>query len=812
MHGLPPAAPQNSVETLPNSLVEHLPGAVFILLDEKLVYINPAGVTLFGANSAEALLGRSITEQVHPESQNMIQENLASLANTSAPVPQFNARFLRMDGSSFNAEVLVSHICSGGKFRIVVQVHDITTQVLSRQAIERYRVFSKNVRDIMWFVRFSDGMILDANHAAEIAYGYTQEEFKQLHISDIRARETMDTINTQLERAAHDGITFETVHVRKSGEKFPVEVSAQGLVIEGEKVMLSIVRDISDRKRAEEQTQKQMEENIQRNNELEAMTEVSFAMRSASTRAQMVPLLVEQSVKVTKAQSGALILVSDNTLVIQAANGSYAEHLGRRITGQGNFLWKIIQSGKLKVFSSFQLPANTSLGGLFPNFSIGLKNIAFAPLKAGPITIGLLVLGFKEVNPFQANLDRLINAIAEMAGSALHRMSTTEMMEKIVTDRTRELEHIYQVSSSASSTNDLNKALQQALEQTLQAIGVETGLIYLLNDEHQYFHLVAYKSIPPELVQKLVRQAVDGTVPGWVAQHKESLILPDLAADPRSTAIIPAGEVLAFAGLPMRVQNRVVGMLGIIKPGRERFNLEEMMLLSFIADHIGLVVDHFRLYQQVEKSAVSEERSRMARELHDSVTQSLYSASLFASGALKYVEMGQADKTQELLIQLGQVTQQALKEMRLMVYELRSSALRSSGLVGALQNRLDAVERRSGIKASLSADPLLQLPEKLEEDLYRIGLEALNNALKHANASEVALEISQPANAIRLSIRDNGNGFLFAESVQSGGVGLSSMRERALRWDGSLNIITDIGAGCDVIVTIPLVPVLERAA
>jgi PAS domain S-box-containing protein len=792
--------------------LDDLPGALFILVGGKFCYINPAGVRLFGAETTSAFLGRSVVERIHPDSYRMTEEKLGLLTINPGTVAQFNARLLRMDGSSCHRKVTLSPTHFYEEEAAMVQIDDVTPEVLSRQALERYHIFSENVRDIMWFVRLSDGLIIEANRAAEESYGYTQEEFKGLPLCKIRASETRDQLNTQLSQASSQGITFETIHLRKSGEKFPVEVSSQGMAMDGEMVVLSLIRDISERKRAEEQIRKQMEENTQRTKELEAMTVVSFAMRSANTRAQMVPLLVEQAVKVTKAQSGALILVNENTLLIQAANGSYAEHLGRRISGHEHFLWNIIQSGQLKVYTSAQLPANTALGGLFPNFSSGQQNIAFAPLKAGPVTIGLLVLGFKEVNPIQANLTRLINAIAEMAGSALHRMSTTEMMEKIVTDRTRELEHIYQVSSSASTTTDLRKALQQALEQTLQAIGVEAGVIYILNEEQAYFHLVAQKGLSAEVMQKITHQAMEGTIPGWVTQHKESLILPDLAADPRSATFIPTGEALTFAGLPMRVQNRGVGMLGIIKPGRERFHLEEMMLLSFIADHIGLLVDHFRLYQQVEMSAVIEERSRVARELHDSVTQSLYSASLFASGALKYVEMGQADKSQELLVQLGQVTQQALKEMRLMVYELRSSALRSYGLAGALQNRLDAVECRSGIKASLKTPSLLELPEKLEEDLYRIVLEALNNALKHADASEVKLEINQLAESICLSISDNGRGFDSVESAQSGGVGLSSMRERASRWNGSLNIITAIGAGCNLVVTIPMAGIDERAA
>lgn len=116
-----------------------------------------------------------------------------------------------------------------------------------------YKFFFKNSRDILLIIRYKDGRIIDANNAAFTAYGYTSEELFSLCIHDLRAPETASLTNPQMARAASDGIIFETVHVRKDGSSFPVEVSSTGADAHGEKFLLSIIRDISERKRVEEE-------------------------------------------------------------------------------------------------------------------------------------------------------------------------------------------------------------------------------------------------------------------------------------------------------------------------------------------------------------------------------------------------------------------------------------------------------------------------------------------------------------------------------------------------------------------------------
>jgi len=167
-------------------------------------------------------------------------------------------------------------------------------------------------------------------------------------------------------------------------------------------------------------------------------------------------------------------------------------------------------------------------------------------------------------------------------------------------------------------------------------------------------------------------------------------------------------------------------------------------------------------------------------------------------------EQGDLEKVQDCLLQLGQVSQQALKEMRLMVFELRSPALLSTGLAGAIQHRLDAVENRAGIGASLEFGQIPELPERVEAGLYRITLEALNNSLKHSHAGNILVSLDRKGDSLFLCVADDGEGFDLADAAGNGGLGLTSMRERAEQMKGTLHIFSSPGSGTEVITEFPL--------
>jgi signal transduction histidine kinase len=208
------------------------------------------------------------------------------------------------------------------------------------------------------------------------------------------------------------------------------------------------------------------------------------------------------------------------------------------------------------------------------------------------------------------------------------------------------------------------------------------------------------------------------------------------------------------------------------------------------------------LRQSEMEKAVAAERSRLARELHDSVTQSLYSLTLLATAGQRMIQAGDLQQIAGNQARLGEIAQQALQEMRLLVYELRPLALESEGLIGALEQRLETVERRAGIQARVKVDGEPELTADVEEELYGIAQEALNNALKHARATEVVLSIRVDENSIDLEVADDGRGFDPAVVRDAGGLGLIGMQERADKIEGRLAIHSAPGEGTRVCVSV----------
>lgn len=206
-----------------------------------------------------------------------------------------------------------------------------------------------------------------------------------------------------------------------------------------------------------------------------------------------------------------------------------------------------------------------------------------------------------------------------------------------------------------------------------------------------------------------------------------------------------------------------------------------------------------QLEEERQRTAVMEERQRLARELHDSVTQSLYSIGLMVEAAAERLAEGYPDRAAGYLRELGETAREALRDMRLLIFQLHPPILEKEGLTGAIQSRLEAVEARGGLETELRVDGDERLPLEIEEEIYRIAHEALNNVLKHAGARRVAVTLRLRPGDVALEVADDGVGFDPRLAWESGGLGLSGMRERALRLGGRLEVESAPGKGARVI-------------
>ena len=254
--------------------------------------------------------------------------------------------------------------------------------------------------------------------------------------------------------------------------------------------------------------------------------------------------------------------------------------------------------------------------------------------------------------------------------------------------------------------------------------------------------------------------------------------------------------------IPLLDSEKIIAFIDVQSKFPHVFSTEEKLILQSLGDQISIALQNAKHYQDARQLAKMEERQRIARDMHDSVQQSIYSVSLLAESGLRLIQAGDYQGTQEHLQDLINAGQDALKEMRMMMFELRPPILKEVGLIGALQQRLDAVEGRAGIITRLFVPEKPGIPMELEEELYPVAMEALNNALRHSNGTEIKIRISSEENFISMEVTDNGQGINDVNQSMKRGMGIGNMYERIQKIGGTITINTNQNMGTQVLIKV----------
>ena len=255
-----------------------------------------------------------------------------------------------------------------------------------------------------------------------------------------------------------------------------------------------------------------------------------------------------------------------------------------------------------------------------------------------------------------------------------------------------------------------------------------------------------------------------------------------------------------IALVPLRLREQILGFLGLeLEEAGRAITREESHLLSILSIDIAQLIEDAHLFEQSKLLIAAEERSQLARELHDSVAQALYSISLFTDATQMALEHDKIEVAKTNLGELITLSREAMADMRLLIFQLRPPALEEVGLVPALKSRLDAVESKAGIQVVFHSEGELRLSAEDEDELYWIAQEALNNVIKHAHANQVKVELMRKAGCLRLTIEDNGFGFDPDQSgPSSGGQGIRNIHERAEKIGARCRIESAPGKGTNV--------------
>jgi signal transduction histidine kinase len=387
-----------------------------------------------------------------------------------------------------------------------------------------------------------------------------------------------------------------------------------------------------------------------------------------------------------------------------------------------------------------------------------------------------------------------------------------EELEDLVMERTAKLS---EASERLATLNDASRVLGVAsLDPNHVHQAIHKAVSWLMSAEMFSITIVGKDQTEAEEVYTAgvesrhggARYPVDNTFVDYMFRRGGSLRIDDVRLlfddnDPVA-AYLEADTRSALAVLlPGSDQNMGI-MLAQCKSCTS-YSEEDEKILEMLAAHAATALENAQLYQVVQRSAADEERQRLARHLHDSVTQSLYSLALMTNGWAAMSEKGELENPAESFRQLEELSVQALGEMRLLIHQLRPPVLEKTGLVGALQERLEAVEHRVGLETQLLTEGDVEgLPLQVEEEFFHISQEALNNAVRHAEASNIRIRIEVENGSARMTIEDDGRGFDPTRS--NGGLGLITMRERAESLGGEFTLATASDKGTMVEVRITL--------
>jgi signal transduction histidine kinase len=270
---------------------------------------------------------------------------------------------------------------------------------------------------------------------------------------------------------------------------------------------------------------------------------------------------------------------------------------------------------------------------------------------------------------------------------------------------------------------------------------------------------------------------------------------PGTAAQPRF------GWYHAWLAVPIITKDEVYGGMLLYYTEPRALSEEEIQLASSFCDQAALAIENARLREQVEQSAAAAERERLARDLHDVVTQTLFSASVIAE-ALPRIWVDNPQEAQSGIEELRHLTRSALAEMRTLLLELRPAALTEKPLGELLCHLADAVTGQSRIPVLLSVEGEARLQPEVKVALYRIAQEALNNVAKHARASQAKVSLRCAPGSVRLKVTDDGCGF-DAATVPPDAMGLRIMAERAAGIQAAFTIESQPGRGTHVCVQWP---------
>lgn len=384
------------------------------------------------------------------------------------------------------------------------------------------------------------------------------------------------------------------------------------------------------------------------------------------------------------------------------------------------------------------------------------------------------------------------------------QIEASKVLEERVAERTQELSSLLEVSREISGTLELEPLLGLIFNTLHSTIEFSSAVFYAIeNQDHSVYCYPerSYLQLPnmkvnefDEFLKNITRFHNDEVI-NISDPHKDDDAINSCGRVVSLLHDFPLEKIYSWMCVPIKFKDRLIGIFSIVQDVPGAFSKDDEKLVQAIAAQTAIAIENSRLFQQAQLGAAIQERNRLSRELHDSVTQALYTMMLYAEASRLALTGGKIDSAKNHLDEVVNFTREAMRDLRLLIFELRPTILTEEGFIGALQSRLEAVEKRSGCKTEclIQGEPNLSL--EVETELYWIVHEALNNVLKHSRASNVYLDIKFTDKSATIIIRDDGIGFDAKNIGLTSGLGMKTITERVNRINGLLTIETNLGEG-----------------
>jgi PAS domain S-box-containing protein len=420
----------------------------------------------------------------------------------------------------------------------------------------------------------------------------------------------------------------------------------------------------------------------------------------------------------------------------------------------------------------------------------------------------LLTAG-EQINNYEARLRGKDGSIRQVLMSSSGRFEDEQFIHTRcftldITERKQAEERVvllYQLTAALSEALTPQQIANVIIEQGLSKLGASAGSVFLLNQDKPLLEMLAATGYEQDTVEAWQRFPVDSPVPlaecvrtqqpVWLKEKEEF--------QSRFPAIetLPRKEHIAWAVIPLLIEKRAIGALGLSFSTPQEFDEPDRQFMMALGQQCAQALERARLSEEARALAVLEERQRLARDLHDAVSQTLFSISTLAQALPNLMERD-PQQGHDYLRQLATISQGAQAEMRTLLLELRPAALVNASLEDLFTQLTQAAQARKQMAFTVQVEVEQALPEAVHVVLYRIAQEGINNIVKHSQATEGSISFTLEDGQYILRIRDNGRGF-DAHQVAAG-LGLNVMRERAAIIGAEFEVKSEVGGGTKITV------------